>query len=65
MEPGTQERDLLTDYLRLLGRRADPRRPVQPAGPQVRTCSSCGRRAPVHFDAEGSWAWCSACGRAA
>lgn len=60
-----EERDLLLDYLRLLGRREGPRQPVEPSGPQVRTCSSCGRRAPVRLDPEGSWAWCSACGRVA
>jgi hypothetical protein len=60
-----EEPDLLLDYLRLLGRGEGPRQPVEPSGPQVRTCTSCGRRAPVRLDPEGSWAWCSACGRAA
>lgn len=60
-----RERELLDDYLRLLGRRGDPHRPVGSSGPQVRTCASCGRRAAVRLDPEGGWAWCSACGRAA
>lgn len=56
------EPDLLLDYLRSLGRRGGPRRPVEPLGPDIRTCTSCGRRVPVYLDPQGSWAWCSACG---
>jgi hypothetical protein len=62
--PDVEEREILLDYLRLLGGSGGPRRPVDPSGPQVRTCTSCGRRATVHLD-EGGWAWCSVCGRAA
>lgn len=62
-EGAPEERDLLLDYLRLLGRRGGPPQPVEPSNPQVRTCTSCGRRALVRLDLEGSWAWCSACGR--
>jgi hypothetical protein len=62
--PDVEERDILLDYLRLLGGSGGARRPVDPSGPQVRTCASCGRRATVHLD-EGGWAWCSVCGRAA
>jgi hypothetical protein len=61
---GPDEGDLLSSYLRLLGRYAEPDRMIVPATSQVRTCSSCGRRALVHLDPVGSWAWCSACGRA-
>jgi hypothetical protein len=59
------EGDLFLDYLRLLGCKGEPHGSLQPEGSQLRTCSSCGRRVPFHLDPEGSWAWCSACGRAA
>ena len=60
-----EEDDLLSTYLRLLGRHTETHRAVESPGCQVRTCSSCGKRALVHLDPEGGWAWCSACGRAA
>lgn len=57
---GGRMEELLLDYLRLWGRQEEPQGSPWPEGPEIRTCRSCGRRAPVRLDPEGGWAWCSA-----
>jgi hypothetical protein len=32
-------------------------------GPDVRTCTLCGKHVPFRIDPLGSWAECTACGR--
>jgi hypothetical protein len=66
--PDVVERDdLLARYLRALGRYGDPepQRDEVPPGSDIRTCACCGETTMFKLDAEGGWAYCTACRRAA
>jgi hypothetical protein len=60
--------DLLLRYRMALSRHGDPepQRDRVADGYDVRTCARCGEEdALFQLDPEGSWAYCTACGRAA
>jgi hypothetical protein len=60
--------DLLLRYRLALSRHGDPepQRDHVADGYDVRTCARCGEEeALFQLDPEGSWAYCTACGRAA
>ena len=59
--------DLLSRYLRALGRYGDPepQRGALPAGADIRTCACCGATTHFRLDPEGGWAFCTQCRKAA